>query len=174
MTNTAKKILFLDIDGVLTTLRSRRSGGPSRFDERAVEALTRLLLSARTDVIIHSSWRKLPEPPPGQWTFPPPSWWWFWDFNWFKELCRHQNCAALADCIRDEAPFTISSNRGQEIALWLNENHQEGNKYVVLDDEVNTIRDSLADRNDVLIVKTDDESGLTTEHVDVALSWLNG
>lgn len=165
------RYLFLDIDGVLTTGRSRYMGEPWRFDDRAIAALEHLLLEAQPAVIVHSSWRKLPEAPEGPWKFPPSSSWWFWSLDWFRELCAHQGCSELSSRLSGEAPFKLSSTRGQDIMMWIVQNHQKGDTYVVLDDEVSTIRKALGHRDDVLVIETNDGFGLTREQVDSALAW---
>ena len=165
------RYLLLDLDGVLTTGPSRYMWDPTKFDERAIAAIEHLLLESQAAVVVHSSWRKLPEAPPGPWKFPPALSWWYWSLNWFRELCKHQGANELAARLFAEAPFKFTTSRGQEIFMWIDQNHKKGDTYVVLDDEVYTINESLGHRKDVLVIETNDKTGLTREQANQALAW---
>lgn len=165
------RYIMLDLDGVLTTGPSRSVGGPSNFDARAVKQIERLLSLSQASVIIHSSWRKLPEAHEPPWTFPPPDDWWYWSLPWFRELCRSQDAHELASRVDDVAPFRMTDDRGREVYEWMVDNHVSGNSYVVLDDQVELITSWLTGRDDVFMVKTNDGFGLTSGQVDMILAW---
>jgi len=103
------KVIFLDIDGVITSPRV----GWHRFDVYAVQFLNWLCKEVDAKIVISSTWR----------------------YNHPKEEFEeffttiHENWRTPTDLL------TNGSNcRGDEIALWLN-NHPEVTQYVILDDD---------------------------------------
>ena len=165
------RYIMLDLDGVLTTGPSRAAGGPSMFDARAVKQIERLVSLSQASVVIHSSWRKLPDAPEPPWAFPPADSWWNWSLPWFKGLCRSQGAHELASSLVGEAPFRLNSERGEEVKWWMDDNNIYGNSYVVLDDQMELITPWLEGRPDVLTVKTNDGFGLTEGQVDMIITW---
>lgn len=167
------RYVFLDIDGVLNNFAPSKtySTDSTVFDVLAVDAIEYLLQESQARVIVHSSWRKLPEAPEPPWVFPPPSTWWAWSLEWFKELCRFQGAVTLASRLRGVAPYTFSSTRGHDINSWIAQNHEDGDSYVVLDDQVSTIVAAVGQRDDVLIIETDSDVGLTHEQANEAIVW---
>ena len=164
-----RKILFLDVDGVLTTARSRPTS-PETFDPRAVVAMERLLKEAEPNrIVMHSSWRKLPKPPAPPWTFPSPTWWWYFSRSWWRKLCQFHGATTLAATPLELAKYKMSSTRGEEVSFWLTEHGAPDDRYVVLDDEIGYFRNVDDDR--VLLVSTDDATGLTDAQVDEILEW---
>jgi hypothetical protein len=75
----------------------------------------------------------------------------------------------------EEVPSQLHASRGQEIFLWLEKNHRAGYRYVCLDDDVSTIKLFVAPRysDSLLIVETNDETGLTIEQAERAMVWWN-
>lgn len=169
-------VVFLDLDGVLTTTLSRAQGGPTAFDSRAMAALERLLAETGALVVVHSSWRKLPEAPPGPpWPFPVPHGWWFWSLPWFKALCKFQGMRELPARLYDVAPVErYSSTRGADIATWIHSDGSPDEFYIILDDETSTIEAAVGYMPNVLIVSTDDDVGLTEDQVDKIIDRIDG
>lgn len=177
-----RKILFLDMDGVLTTAASRDKGGPDCFSDFAVAAMRRLLRVGKPDtIVIHSSWRKLPEPPPPyddpeNWRFPSPDGWWYWDLDWFRALCDSQQLYELAQHPDIQvAKYKFSSSRGHEIAWWIDDNGKDTDRHIIIDDEPYTIREAMGRNNrdglNVMLIETSDVTGLQEDQVDEALEW---
>ena len=173
MEKLVTNVLFLDIDGPLTTHGSRNVLGPCVFKPDAAAALEHLCVKTRPHIVVHSSWRKLPVPPTKKWEFPTPDTWWFWDLDWFRELCRYQDMPTMADCIRDMAPYKLNSNRGMEVAMWIDEHDSPEDRYVILDDEVWYFdwhkKEPWADR--LLVIECPDYVGFTESQANDALSW---
>ena len=164
-----RRVLSLDLDGVLTTQHSR-TYGPTTFSRVATAALNHVLTTTPPDlVVIHSTWRKLPEPPPGPYQVN--NSWWFWSMDWFVGHCRNQACV-LATLPMIEAPWRLSSNRGQEVGMARTDWHQPGDRWVVIDDECDYFVDHpYAEDPDVLIVPTRDDRGLTMEQAGTVCAW---
>ena len=92
------RVLFLDIDGVLTT-RSSRTLDYWRFGLDAIEAMRHLLARGKPDLcVVHSTWRKLPEAP----EIKPEDTWWFaknplpvWSHSVWRAICQHQGLTCV-------------------------------------------------------------------------------
>lgn len=167
-----RRILFLDIDGPLTTERSRGMDWEA-FDRDAVQAFKLLLGEGKPDlVVVHSTWRKLPHPDElarsGQ------DWGYCWSHTWFRGHCHKQGLSELADLPLEDAPFDFHrferTDRTEEIEKWLDDNHVSGNRYVILDDE--DLRDAFAERRmDTHVVVCDDRTGLTLDQARAAVRF---
>lgn len=119
-----RRIIFLDIDGVLTTPKGEEHWmkvrgdifdrrGNQRFCPMAVEALNKITENTCADIVITSSWRK---------SIP---------IEEMRTIFQEQN---VSGNIIDYTPVLKNSERGQEIKEWLNK-HQPMPAYVVIDDD---------------------------------------
>lgn len=169
-----ERVVFLDIDGVLTTKKSRSAFGYDGFGRSAVEAMQSLLVRAEpTRIVVHSSWRRLPRPPeiyaPSMGAF------YFWDHEIWFDICKKNRLPELTEVPHEDAPFKFSSNRGHDIRWWIDDNWQDDWRGVVLDDESDLyIRPVFEDRSvdGLLIFTTSDATGLTMQQADQAVEWL--
>lgn len=109
------KILYLDIDGVINSRRTAEAfeGYPwnakslENFDKVAIALIQRLCEITDCKIVLSSSWRADP--------------------NW-KDLAEQLDLPII-----DRTPIKISSNRGEEVAMWLRE-HPEVTQYAIVDD----------------------------------------
>lgn len=106
-----KKILFLDIDGVLNTHDTpQQYGGFIGIDPEMLSQLKKIIVNTGVEVVLSSSWR-VPE-------------------NWREEM-------KLAGCpipFLDRTPFNKGlTSRGTEVAEWLTK-HPEVTRFACLDD----------------------------------------
>lgn len=99
------KVIFLDIDGVFTSLRS----GWYNWDIYAVNFIIWICKKANVSLVISSSWRLQN------------------DKEFFDKI--------FPNCIHDDwcTPKKLTSTRGQEIDMWL-QSHKEITDYLILDD----------------------------------------
>lgn len=132
-----KKVLFLDVDGVLNSTRTYIAfgGRPSKlhhqrmFDQVAIGLLRRLCASAGIVIVWSSAWRQ--------------------DHRW-------QDAAEAFDLpIIDATPML--GHRGLEIAFWL-EQHPQVEQYAILDDEPSMLDGQLS-----RFIQTSGHEGLTWE-----------
>ena len=166
------KIVFLDIDGVMNSVRSmkeesasRKAGNPRRgrttshwFPPYHVQPLNRILDESGAKVVVSSTWREL---------YP------------LAEIAHElESQGVRPGLVIDKTPTgaflpegfsrTIygCTPRGAQIAAWLAE-HPEVTGFVILDDD--------ADMDQVLpwLVDTDCEAGLTEADADEALRIIN-
>jgi hypothetical protein len=123
---TAPRVLFLDLDGVLNSVRSTvgLGGCPhgleraqvDLFDPVALGLVRGLCRAGGVSVVLSSSWRI---------------------------LHHHANVAAALDLpIIDQTP-SICGPRGREIATWL-ERHPEVTDWAILDDDADMLPEQLA------------------------------
>ncbi len=169
-----KKIIFLDIDGVLIpefyrnflkkmkelsvneTYNSDEFG--HLFFDQSVKVLEKIITSTDAYIVISSTWKDF-------------------GFVHLKEMWRHRN---LPGCIIDMTPsqvevvergeveFYDTVGRGAEIASWIKWSKFDGN-YVIIDD---TIDDMLASQSDK-IVEVNSMTGLISSNADKAIAILN-
>lgn len=159
------RILFLDIDGVLTTADSRLVDATS-FSPAAVAAMTRLVSRGRPDkVVVHSTWRKLPEPPGYGNGY-------CWSHDYWYEVCQAQGLQALTKIPHEDAPYTKGTQRGAEICWWLAKHHQPEHRYVILDDELHKFSPMIVGWSHCILgIATRDEEGLTLEQAERAVDY---
>lgn len=131
-----KRILFLDIDGVLNSVKTCLAHGdyPHELTERegfdwvAIKLLQRLCDSEGVQIVLSSTWRKWNKPSEFAATFDLP--------------------------VIDSTPI-LHTERGHEIQAWLDAN-EDVEQYVILDDDADML-DSQQER----FVRTDPNEGLT-------------
>lgn len=114
------RIVFLDIDGVLSTFREvchRLAPGEKRirpyaFSPKAIQTLNDIYLASNCSLVISSSWRKI------------------YSLDDLRDLFRERKILApIIDKTDGIGP------RGIEIIAWLSE-HKEVTDYIILEDEV--------------------------------------
>lgn len=172
MTTAPRRILFLDIDGPLTTQVSRQTN-PEVFGIRAADAMKFLLSEGKPDLcVVHSSWRKLPEPSDSE-TAMGSFGGYYWSHDLWRDICRAQNLGEFDALALEDAPFKMSSNRGHEISWWLDRNPSDVTAAkVILDDEMSLIEGhDYAQRDDTLLVRCDDAVGITMEQAHQAVAF---
>lgn len=115
-----KKVLFLDIDGVLNSLKYDRERGPNdgNIDESRLPLLKRLVDETAAVIVLSSSWRKhlYGDDPLGQ------------------ELIRTFDKYDLT--VADKTPILNGFDRAEEIRSWLVEHAEEVEDFVIFDDIV--------------------------------------
>ena len=152
-----RKILFLDIDGVLNSdafadymLEEDNVDifNEDMLDERAIVQLKKIVVTTGAEIVLSSSWR------------------------WYKDTRDkvHQQLRAKDIDFIDTTPreINITMNRGMEIKAWLDE-HPEVERFVILDDDDLRIEEYLPYH-----VKTTFKYGLTREKAAEAIQILNG
>lgn len=143
------KVIFLDIDGVICSIRSAVAGGgyPWRlkeedielFDGVAVKLIQKVCQKTDSKIVLSSVWRL------------------HHDFNLIGEkLCLP---------IIDKTPNKASAMRGEEIAIWLKENQVD--KYVIVDDDSDMLVEQFS-----FFVKVDSRNGLSYENYERILDIL--
>jgi len=148
------KVLFLDIDGVLSSLASQSQPKveiswaiPEErlvedFDPDCIARLITIVKQTGASIVISSSWRKLFEK---------------------QTLVNHFKKYGI-DCIVDMTP-DLKQHRGLEIQAWLNE-HKDIEKFAILDDD-----------NDMFhlapyLIKTNWKYGLTEDNANKVIEML--
>jgi len=167
-TNSRKKIIFLDIDGVLNTkwwyTQMNRNTPKDKygyaFDPKAVANLRRIVEDTGADIVISSSWK----------------------FMGLDKLRAMWNERELAGNVIDVTPngmcdevlltadldnMGVTRCRGNEIREWLMQ-HSDVTHYVILDD----MNDILQEQESHFIW-IDPEVGITTENVEQTIMMLN-
>lgn len=142
------KILFLDIDGVLNSVRSAIAfdGYPypnryeEKFDEVAVQLIRTLCNNTKAVIVLSSTWRH------------------------GLDLVAFGNKMKLP--IIDKTPVTkLSGYRGEEIAMWLKGKQIE--KYAIVDDDSDMLKEQLP-----YFVKVNHMNGLSYENYNQLLELL--
>lgn len=131
------RVLFLDIDGVLNSMRTCTAfgGWPHRlqhiqaFDQVAIRLLQRLCDSSGVQIVLSSAWR------------------------------GSEPIKAFADAfglpIISETPHLLGQPRGAEIAAWLAE-HPEVDQFAIIDDDPDMLPEQLP-----RFIQTDAEEGMS-------------
>lgn len=160
--NTARKIIFLDIDGVLNSdkfykdlsqyirWKKAKEEGKSRdeqiaiasIDPEAVKWVWYIINRTQASLVISSTWRS------------------------DNRLIVKFNYMGLPEFI-DITPYTIQRHRGTEIQMWLDA-HPEVDNYVILDDDTDML-DSQSEH----FVHINYEEGLNEETANQAINILN-
>lgn len=157
MKRTTRKVIFLDIDGVINSgnnmeinARLKRTEETMYFDPVCMKLLKELVEDTGADLILSSDWR-----------FPDEQ---------TKSICHLQNLMKrLADYEIGLAGQTGKALiwRNDEINEWL-QAHPEVESYVILDD----VNDNFEGENLKRLVLTDEVIGLTAEDIAKAARIL--
>jgi len=152
--SSSKRLIFLDIDGVLNTPRYVRKNGIDAISPVNVYHLRTIVKRTEAKIIISSTWRLLTRD----------------RMNALEELRHQLNMAGLdqPECVIGMTPNILDWNggwrsvsRGHEIAVW-RLLHDSQDDYIIIDDGLVTPEDRL--------VKTDTKKGLQDSHVGQALA----
>ncbi len=153
-----RKIVFLDIDGVLNSKRYDRTRGENdgNIDESRMPLLKQIIDETGAEIVLSSSWRKHWEP---------------------SEKECDENGKILNGIfgkfglqISAKTPMIASERRGDEVLEWLDKNGKDVVAFVILDDYPfgwGSLTESL--------IKTDKDigRGLEERHVLAAIDRLN-
>jgi hypothetical protein len=169
------KIIFLDFDGVLVTLRSLQARKPHhknpatedewirhKADRECVEALNYLLKQTGAKIVVSSSWRKAKNPL--QYMRRVLS---LWDIKG-KVVGVTPYSATEKKIINDageEISIFLGRERGHEIQAWL-DTRSDVEAFVILDDESDMVH------LDCRLIKSTFEEGLTLELAERAIALL--
>jgi hypothetical protein len=149
-------VIFLDIDGVLTTA----STGWKSFHPDCVKALKHLLDNTNAVMVLSSCWRH------GfiDWTDEDHK---LIDQKDAPAKLREwmDNCGLQGSRLIDVTPTPFNAIRGKEIDLWLQQ-HSRVKKFVILDDD-NDMEPYINQ-----LVETDPSKGLTLENAEQAIKLL--
>lgn len=105
-----RRVIFLDIDGVLAPVRRWDRYGD--LDPACIQVLNEIVACAGGDVVVTSTWRHSKS---------------------VAELQEMLDAHGFAGCVLDKSPTGMSgASRGEEIAAWLAEHAVGG--YVIIDD----------------------------------------
>lgn len=139
------KIIFLDVDGVLNNnqTNTRNPLGFIGVDDTLCRRLRKIVVATGAKIVLSSAWRHYPKSLPYLW----------------------EHCGPTVECV-GQTDYYPDSDRGAEIATWLDE-HPEVDKFVILDDREDM--DPHMDR----LVHTDYAVGLTEEDKQLAIKMLN-
>jgi hypothetical protein len=141
-----KKVIFLDVDGVLNgervILSSPDSRGFSHLDPISIGLVRQLCRTAEAKIVVSSTWRL--------------------DRDVIDKLLLAGFCHS--EFHSDYKTERLDGIRGKEIALWL-EQHPEVTQHVCLDDD----SDFLPGQN---LVQTDGINGISADNYYQALEFL--
>lgn len=157
--------IFLDIDGVLNTPKSKSHCGIYLgIDKSRAKILAAIVEATNSELILTSTW-KLAWEPYGNYTEPQESHW----FQAAKYLDNHLKAKAGLK-IKDKTREKNFSSRGAGILSYLN-THPEITNWVVLDDE---LFQDYSYYNQIMqhLVLTIKKYGLTEEDADAAIKIL--
>ena len=159
------RIVFLDFDGVLNSHQYMRGHGTATMpdgvtglDPAAVVRLNRLVEDGAADVVVSSSWRH------GRTVH---------ELRYLLHTAGFSGCVVgkTPDCAhKPEGGLWHGAMRGNEVQSWLDLAplyDVEVASFVIIDDDSDMAH--LADRH----IKTPFETGLTDEHVDLAIKMLS-
>lgn len=151
------KIIFLDFDGVLNSSRfmhaeydaGRGSGLIDTLDSEAVNVLNEVIKLTDAKIVVSSTWRL---------------------GRTRTQLQEILNKSGFIGKVIDKTGTKPDSMRGNQIQKWLddNKNFYDIESFVIVDDDSDMAH--LMHR----LVQTRSEDGLTHEHIDKLVSFLNG
>ena len=107
-----RRVIFLDIDGVLAPIRRWDRYGD--LEPARIQVLNEIVAAAGADVVVSSTWRY---------------------GKTIAELQEILQAQGFTGCVLDKTPIGApGADRGEEIAAWLAEHAVSG--YVIIDDHV--------------------------------------
>lgn len=162
---TKRRVVFLDIDGVLVTWSSMEAdrkdhdvwyaNGFPTFAPECVARLNRITDALGADIVVSSTWRTGTR-------------------EQFARVVAHIVGQGVTAKVIDRTPYLLYERdgyalglhapRGDEIKLWLEQNQRRVDGFVILDDDDDM--EALAP----WLVRTDMDGGLLDEHVDRAIA----
>ena len=165
-----RKVVFLDIDGVLNTKwwytqmdrNTPRDKYGYAFDPRAVANLKRIVEETGADIVMSSSWKCM-------------------GLSQVQEMWSIRNFPGKIIGItpslgNDERLFDADTEstdrfhiRGEEIKEWLTKHGKRVSHYVIIDD-----MDNMLSEQQSHFVQTNPEVGITEDDADNAVKILNG
>ena len=152
-------MIFLDIDGVLNSVRYDRSRTPSdgNIDRTRLVLLRQLVEQTGAEIVLSSSWRR----------------------HWHRDAwaCNpigrelHTIFGEFGLHIMDKTPVLGPTMRAEEIEAWLEKHARQVESFVILDD-IPSGWGRLGDH----LVRTNSRigRGLEQRHVEAAVRILNG
>jgi len=158
-----KKIIFLDIDGVLNVISQGHDRFGSVFHSHFVDNLKMIIQETNADIVISSTWR----------------------VNGLSEMKEMWSYRGLPGNVIDITPVSRwmdddeieGKDRGYEIKYWLE--HHDIDNYVIIDDDDDMLVEQMS--NFVKTSGNDNHSdyidigyGLTKECSQIAINILNG
>lgn len=152
------KLLFLDIDGVLTTRRSRRFyNNPSRFDPDCIDAMQHLLVAMpELGVVLSSNWRRADCVGVG----------------YTLEMFETQGLGEVVKRLVGLTPCSWGWQHDREIEMYLAKDYAKDVHYAVVDDQL--ISPQVVPAGHVFQTLDDGpKPGLTMQHVNDIVRWLN-
>lgn len=140
-----RRIIFLDVDGVLNSDRSHSMKALSRGNLRVLERLVR---DTRAEIVVTSTWRKFPE-----------------------YLARLSHTLSYRGMWITGRTMELGDDRALEIRMWLaaNQSINPGMRYVIIDDLPPDTFDEDQQRH---LVTTSMATGLTEADADRAREIL--
>ena len=152
MNTDKKKLIFLDVDGVLNSdtywmsLDEEEKYSLRHLDRNAIKKLKRIVDKTGAEIVVSSTWRKFKE-----------------DMDVLSDSLYVYGLSVMS-----KTPVLYNKERGDEISAWF-ESHPDFKDavYVILDDDadMNVHMDRL--------VKTDYRYGLTDSKAEKAIEMLN-
>lgn len=156
-----RKIIFLDIDGVLNSAdyfdQTKHCKGYSEINPEKVKLLKEIIDRTSAEIVLSSTWR---------------------DLGKRKNEPEHPMYTYLTDTLKgygmeiiDHTPY-IGQDRPKEIKSWLNNQPNQEIRFVSLDDD---FEKEDYDKYGIgsCLVKTDFSTGMAEEHVKRAVELLN-
>jgi Swiss Army Knife RNA repair-like protein len=137
-----RRVIFLDIDGVVAPIRQWDRYGD--LEPACIHVLNEIVATGGADVVVSSTWRH---------------------GKTVAELQAMLEARGFTGCVIDKTPSDIrGATRGDEIAAWLADNPVDG--FVIIDDHVDMgeLRTHL--------VLTEPAHGLQPAHVARAIAML--
>lgn len=160
-----RKIVFLDIDGVLNSAdyfdQTKHCKGYSEINPEKVKLLKEIVDRTGSEIVLSSTWRNLAKR---------------------KDESEHPMYTYLTDTLREyglkiieHTPY-IDMNRPKEIKAWLDGQPDTDIKFVSLDDDFPQQKYDEVGIGDCLVKTSfyEKDGGLRREHVEKAVEILNG
>jgi hypothetical protein len=150
------KVIFLDFDGVITTVKSRW-----RLDEDKMNMIRYICMRTDAKLVLSTSWRM------GDFKETMSYITQFERQNLTEKSVHYEPCLyTLSDYTIDQTPRIDNGMRGLEIKAWLDE-HADVENYVILDDD-----DDMLLTQTSHFIQTDSYLGISVRDVEKCISML--